>query len=163
MLFVALFHCCVVFIDLCIALHNCLNMRVRYDATCRYSYLLYIYLLYNIERSSWFESINRWTGGGGGIPVYILCKAKSKAGRRKHLKFDHSGTAPWPEHGEKTHLTRNKSRSFKNFACQTQVKTESIGKYCLMIVKYFDNMLCCEFGAWMPDYERGQTSLLNLA
>ena len=35
-------------------------------------------------------------------------------------------------------------------------------KYSSMIVEHFD-MLCCEFGAWTPDYERGENSLLNLA
>ena len=42
------------------------------------------------------------------------------------------------------------------------MKKQSIGKYSSMIVEHFD-MLYCEFGAWMPDCERGQSSLLNLA
>ena len=42
------------------------------------------------------------------------------------------------------------------------MKKESIGKYSLMIEGHFD-MLRCKFGAWMPDYERGQNILLNLA
>ena len=42
------------------------------------------------------------------------------------------------------------------------MKKQSIGKYSSMILEHFD-MFCCEFGAWMPDYERGQNSLLNLA
>ena len=43
-----------------------------------------------------------------------------------------------------------------------QMKKRSIGKYSSMIWEYFD-MLRCEFGAWISDYERGQNSLLNLA
>ena len=31
-----------------------------------------------------------------------------------------------------------------------------------MIEEHFD-MLRCELGAWMPDYERGQSSLMTLA
>ena len=41
------------------------------------------------------------------------------------------------------------------------MKKQSIGKYSSMIVEHFDT-LCCEFGAWMSDYERGQKSLLKL-
>ena len=40
--------------------------------------------------------------------------------------------------------------------------SESIGKYSSMVDAHFD-MLRCEFGAWMPDYERRQNSLLILA
>ena len=42
------------------------------------------------------------------------------------------------------------------------MKKQSIRKYSSMIVEHFD-MFCCKFGAWMPDYEGGQNSLLNLA
>ena len=42
------------------------------------------------------------------------------------------------------------------------MKKQSIRKYSSMIEEHFD-LLRCEFGAWMPDYERGQNSLLNLA
>ena len=49
------------------------------------------------------------------------------------------------------------------FVCQTlQTKKQSIGKYSSMMEEHFD-MLRCEFGAWMPDYELGQNSLLNSA
>ena len=49
------------------------------------------------------------------------------------------------------------------FVCQAlQMKKQSIGKYSSMIMEHFD-MLCCELGAWMPDHERGQNRLLNLA
>ena len=49
------------------------------------------------------------------------------------------------------------------FVCRTlQMKKQNIGKYSSMIVEHFD-MLCCEFRALMPDYGRGQNSLLNLA
>ena len=42
------------------------------------------------------------------------------------------------------------------------MKKQSIGEYRSMIMEHFDTLLC-EFGAWMPDYEGGQNSLLNLA
>ena len=42
------------------------------------------------------------------------------------------------------------------------MKNQSIGKYSLMIVENFD-MLCCESGAWMPDYEREKNSLLKIS
>ena len=42
------------------------------------------------------------------------------------------------------------------------MKKQSIGKYSPMIMEHFD-MFHYEFGALMPDYERGQNSLLNLA
>ena len=42
------------------------------------------------------------------------------------------------------------------------MKKQSIGENSSMIMEHFDTLLC-EFGAWMPDYERGQNSLLNLA
>ena len=41
-------------------------------------------------------------------------------------------------------------------------KKQSIGKYSSTIEEHLD-MFHCEFGAWMPDYERGKNSLLNLA
>ena len=42
------------------------------------------------------------------------------------------------------------------------MKKQSVGEYSSMIEEHFD-LLLCEFGAWMPDCERGQNSLLNLA
>ena len=56
-----------------------------------------------------FESINRWTGGF----LCTFCARQSKAGRRKHSKFDRFGTVRWPEHGEKRDLTRRTSKSCK--------------------------------------------------
>ena len=41
------------------------------------------------------------------------------------------------------------------------MKKQSIGEYSSMIEEHFD-MLRCEFGAWLPNCERGQISLLNL-
>ena len=42
------------------------------------------------------------------------------------------------------------------------MKKQSIGKYSPMTMEHFD-MFRYEFGALMPDYERGQNSLMNLA
>ena len=67
-----------------------------------------------------------------GIPVYILCAAKQG---RQTKKFEF--------------------RKLQIVVLQTlHMKKQSIGKYSSMIEDHFD-MLHCEFGAWMPDYERG--------
>ena len=42
------------------------------------------------------------------------------------------------------------------------MKKQSIGEYSSMIEEHFD-ILRCKFEARMPDCERGQNSLLNLA
>ena len=55
------------------------------------------------ERSFSFESMNRWTGGS----LCTACARQSKAGRRKHSKFDRSGTVRWPEHGSIVQGLRN--------------------------------------------------------
>ena len=93
--------------------------------------------------------------------MYILCKAKQ--GRQtKNFEFrslwDRSMAGAWGE-------SRSDETCIKNlqiFVCQTlQMKKQSIGKYTSMIEEL--DMFHYEFGAWMPDYERGQNSLLNLA
>ena len=97
-----------------------------------------------------------------GFPVYILCKAKQ--GRQtKNFEFrslwDRSMAGAWGEsRSDETCI-----KKLQIFVCQTlHMKKQSIGKYTSMIEEQFD-MFHCEFGAWMPDYERGQNSLLNLA
>ena len=94
--------------------------------------------------------------------MYILCKAKQ--GRQtKNFEFrslrDRSMAGAWGEsRSDETCI-----KKLQIFVCQTlQMKKQSIGKYTSMIEEHFD-MFHCEFGAWMPDYERGQNSLLNLA
>ena len=42
-----------------------------------------------------------------------FCADQNKADRRKHSKFDRSGTVRRPEHGENPDLTRRASRSCK--------------------------------------------------
>ena len=90
-----------------------------------------------------------------GFPVYILCKEKQ--GRQTktfeiRLLWDCSMAGAWRENrSDKTCI-----KKLQILVCQTlQRKTQSIGKYSSMIVEQFDT-LGCQFGAWMPDYERGQ-------
>ena len=94
--------------------------------------------------------------------MYILCKAKQ--GRQTN-KFefrslkDRSMAGAWGESRPDETCTKK----LQIFVCQTlHMKKQSIRKYSSMIEEHFD-MLSCEFGTWMPDYERGQNSLLNLA
>ena len=94
--------------------------------------------------------------------MYILCKAKQ--GRQtKNFEFrslwDRSMAGAWGEsRSDETCI-----KKLQIFVCQTlHMKKQSIGEYSSMTLEHF-GMLCCEFGAWMPDYERGQNSLLNLA
>ena len=94
--------------------------------------------------------------------MYILCKAKQGRQTKKfefRSLWDRSMAGAWGE-------SRSDETCIKKLqivVLQTlQMKKQSIGKYSSMIEEHFD-MLSCDFGAWMPDYERGQNSLLNLA
>ena len=89
--------------------------------------------------------------------MYILYKAKQ--GRQTKIfeirsLWDRSMAGAWGEsRSDETYIKRLQIVAFQTL----QMKKQSIGKYSSMIVEHFD-MLSCELGSWMPDYERGQNS-----
>ena len=92
-----------------------------------------------------------------GIPVYILSKEKqdrlTKTFEIRSLCY-RSMAGAWGE----SRFDETCIKKLQIFVCRTlQMKKQSIGKYSPMIMEHFD-MFRYEFGALMPDYERGQNS-----
>ena len=82
----------------------------------------------------------------------------SKADRRKHSKFDRSGTVRRPKFVLRESRFDEKCIQMQIVSFQTlQLKKQSIEKYSSMIEENF------EFGAWIPVSEQRQTSLMYLA
>ena len=92
-----------------------------------------------------------------GIPVYILSKEKqdrlTKTFEIRSLCY-RSMAGAWGE----SRFDETCIKKLLIFVFRTlQMKKQSIGKYSPMIMEHFD-MFRYEFGALMPDYERGQNS-----
>ena len=62
------------------------------------------------KRAQFLVSVDQQIDGGS---LCTFCVKQSKVGKRKHSKFDRSGTVRWPEQYENRDLTRRTSKICK--------------------------------------------------